>query len=209
MASKNNEEKSTINYYKLKTKAVDDLVNADISNSPKVSKEEIAKYSGRSAKGIRIPKWLKICFIKFWFAAAVCFFFIWGLGGYVKNLLDQLFVVGIALVTDILVNNILRFMEATDGENNAWMLFAKKNYLSFLMNVLYGFVLIFLIYTAYNAINLAAMRLTGKEDALFLSVEPILFGLFYMLIDLMFLGMKKTFHSILEDAKKAAGNGRQ
>ena len=64
-------EKSTLDYYKLDVKAVDDLVNADVSNSPKVSKEEIAKYSGRSAKRFRIPSWLKICFIKFWFSAAI------------------------------------------------------------------------------------------------------------------------------------------
>ena len=199
-------EKSTLDYYKLDVKAVDDLVNADVSNSPKVSKEEIAKYSGRSAKRFRIPSWLKICFVKFWFSAAICFFFIWGLGGYLQNLLDQLFVVGIAmgLVTDILVNNALRFMAVTKGENDKWMLFAKKSYLSFLLNILYGFVITFLVYTIYNAVNLAAMQLTGDRDHLFVSVEPILFGLFCLGVDLMFIGMKKLFFRILEDAKKTA-----
>ena len=200
-------EKSTVDYYKLKTKAVDDLINADESNSPKVSREEIAKYSGRSAKRFAIPGWLKICFVKFWFSAAVCFFFVWGLGGYVNSLMDQLFVVGMALglVTDLLVNNVIRFMAVTKEANDVWMLFAKKSYLSFLLNVLYGFVMIFFVYTIYNAVNLAAMRVTGNEDSLFLSVEPICFGLFCLGIDLMFLGMKKTFRRILEDAKKAAG----
>jgi hypothetical protein len=207
MASNKQEEKSAIDYYKLKTKAVDDLVNANASNSPKVSREEIAKYSGRSAKRFAIPKPLKICFIKFWFSAAICFFFVWGLGGYVSSLLDQLFVVGIALglSTDLLVNNVLRFMEVTKGENDAWMLFHKKNYVSFLLNVFYGFVIIFFVYTIYNAVNLAAMQVTGNEDTLFLSVEPIMFGLFCLAVDLMFLGMKRMFQKILEDAKKAAG----
>ena len=31
-------------YYRLNTKAVDDLVNADVSNSPEVSREELNKY---------------------------------------------------------------------------------------------------------------------------------------------------------------------
>ena len=34
-------EKSTADYYKLKTKAVDDLVNATEENSPPVSKREL------------------------------------------------------------------------------------------------------------------------------------------------------------------------
>ena len=201
-------EKSTVDYYKLKTKAVDDLVNADASNSPKVSREEIAKYSGRSARRFAFPRWLKLCFVKFWFYAAICFFFIWGLGGYLKNQLDLLFVVGVALglVTDLLVNNALRFLAASKGENDAWMLFPKKNYVSFLCNVIYGFVITFFVYTIYNAVNFAAMRMTGNEESLFLTVEPILFGIFCLAVDLMFLGMKKGFRKILEDAKKAAGN---
>ena len=34
-------------YYDLKTKAVDDLVNADESNSPEVSEEELERYGAR------------------------------------------------------------------------------------------------------------------------------------------------------------------
>ncbi|MCR4597661.1 MAG: hypothetical protein K5678_01355 [Acetatifactor sp.] len=197
---------SNSDYYKLKTKAVDDLVNANESNSPKVSPEEIAKYSGRKRSRIAVKTWLKVCLIKFWFSAAICFFFVWGLGGYLQSLLDMLFVVGIALglVTDILVNNAIRFLTATDKEAKKWMVFSKKSYVSFLCNVVYGFVQIFLIYTLYNMVNVIAMQITGNQDQVFLSVEPIVFGLFALGIDLMFLGMKKLFGRILEDAKAAA-----
>lgn len=198
-------DKSAADYYKLKTKSIDDLVNADVSNSPKVSPEEIARYSGRSKAKWKIPGWGKAIFIKFWFYAAICFFFIWGLGGYLSNLLDQLFVIGVAigLITDILTNNALRFVETTEGENNRWMLFPKKSYLSFLLNIIYGFVITFFVYTLYNMVNLAAMRLTGNEDRLFLTVEPIVFGIFCVLVDLMFIGMKHLLFRIIEDAKKS------
>lgn len=197
-------DKSAADYYKLKTKAVDDLVNADVSNSPKVSPEEIARYSGRSKVKGKIPDWVKALFVKFWFYAAICFFFIWGLGGYLANLLDQLFVIGVAigLITDLLVNNALRFIEATEGENDRWMLFPKKSYASFVLNLIYGFVITFFVYTLYNMVNLAWMRLTGNTDSLFLTVEPILFGVFCMLVDLMFIGMKRLLFRIIEDAKK-------
>ena len=199
-------DKSAADYYKLKTKSIDDLVNADVSNSPKVSPEEIARYSGRSKTKWKIPGWGKAIFIKFWFYAAICFFFIWGLGGYLSSLLDQLFVIGVAigLITDILTNNALRFVETTEGENDRWMLFPKKSYSSFVLNVIYGFVITFFVYTLYNMVNLAAMRLTGNGDRLFLTVEPILFGIFCVLVDLMFIGMKHTFLRIIEDAKKAS-----
>ena len=67
-------------YYKLKTQAVDDLVNASEDNSPPVPEEELRAY--RSGPRMKVADWVKMLFIKFWFAGAVCFFFLWGLGGY-------------------------------------------------------------------------------------------------------------------------------
>ena len=78
------------NYYKLKTKAVKDLVEADESNSPEVSEEELNKY--RSGPKLNVADWVKLLLLKWWFAGAVCFFFIWGLSGYMSNMLDTLFV---------------------------------------------------------------------------------------------------------------------
>ena len=62
-------------YYRLNTKAVDDLVTADESNSPEVSREELNKY--RSGPKIRLRDWVKAFLIKWWFAGAVCFFFLY------------------------------------------------------------------------------------------------------------------------------------
>ncbi|MDE6591217.1 MAG: hypothetical protein K2K53_12920, partial [Oscillospiraceae bacterium] len=61
-------------YYKLKTQAVDDLVNANEDNSPEVSEEELRAY--RSGPKMKVADWVKMLFIKAWFAGAVCFFFI-------------------------------------------------------------------------------------------------------------------------------------
>ena len=72
-------------YYKLNTKAVDDLVGANKENSPEVPREELEKY--RSASGIRLPRWLKAVLLKAWFAGAACFFIFWGLGLYLTCLL--------------------------------------------------------------------------------------------------------------------------
>lgn len=196
-------------YYKLNTKAVDDLVSANAENSPEVPMEELQKY--RSKSGLHLPGWLKAVLLKAWFAGAACFFIFWGLGLYLTNLGDMLLVFGLALglVTDLLVNNILRFAAATPGENDGWMMFPKKGMGSFFLNILYGFFLLFCVYTLYQLINSALVSLTGRTDTVPLGVEPILFGLFYTGFDLVFIGLKHLAGRILSDAKLAAKEGKK
>lgn len=195
-------EKQT-DYYKLKTKAVEDLVTADESNSPPVSEEELRAY--RSGPKRRIADWVKMLFIKFWFNAAVCFFFIWGLSGYVADLLDLLFVTGMALgiVTDLMTNPVLRFFEKTPGENARWMMFPKKGYATFPLNILYAYVVLFLVYTLYNVLNLGIITLTGAADTVPLGVEPILFGLFCLGFDLLLIRLKRMVLEMIHDAAKS------
>ena len=189
-------------YYKLNTKAVDDLVSADESNSPEVSEEELRKY--RSRRGLRLGDTLKALLLKFWFNGAVCFFFFWGLGAYLADFLDQFVVLGIAMgvITDLLVNNIFRFYEKAPGANDRWMMFPRRSFAAFFLNILYAFLVLFLVYTLYNVINGVIVRFTGAADSVPLGVEPILFGLFYLAADLLLLGMKRLFLRIVDDAKK-------
>lgn len=186
------EESPAAGYYDLKTRAVNDLATADETNSPPVSREELQKYRGRKGKGL--PEWLKLGFIKFWFPAAVCYFFFWGLSLYLPSMLDLLFVTGLALgaVTDILTNNALRFFAETDGANDTWMMFPKKGFITLLQNIFYAFVLLFLVYSAYVGINKAFIALTGASpDTVFLGVEPVLFGLFYLGADQLLISLKR------------------
>lgn len=191
-------------YYKLNTKAVDDLVNASPENAPEVPREELEKY--RSKSGIHLPRWLKAVLLKAWFAGAACFFIFWGLGLYLTNMLDMMLVFGIALglVTDLLVNNILRFFAATPGENDGWMMFPKKGMGAFFLNILYAFILLFCVYCLYQVINTVIVSISGQTDTIPLGVEPILFGLFYMGFDLLFVGIKQLVRRILADARASA-----
>ena len=174
-------------YYKLKTKAVDDLITADESNSPVVSREELNRY--RSGPKLQVADWVKLLFIKGWFAGAVCFFFIWGLGGSFADQLDLLFVTGFALgvVTDLLTNPVLRFFERTPGDNSQWMMFPKRGFITLPLNIVYGYVVLALVFMIYSAINTAAAHITGSWDTVALGVEPILFGVFCLGVDLLLL----------------------
>lgn len=192
----------TADYYKLHTKAVKDLVEANEENSPPVSEKELRKY--RSGFKFHIPDIVKIMFIKWWFPACVCYFFFWGLGMYVHDTLDMLFITGIALgmVTDILTNNALRFLEPYAGAWSKWILFYKKRYATFPLNILYSLGLLFLVFTTYTAINVMLLKTASSDTAAFLGVEPIIFGLFYMGFDMLVNLMRNTFRNIMADAKK-------
>lgn len=187
-------------YYKLNTQAVEDLATADKSNTPEYSEEELNKY--RSKMGLKLSDWLKIVLIKAWFAGSVCFFIFWGLGNYLADMLDMLVVFGIVLglVTDLLVNPLLRFMEKTPGANSRWMMFPKKSYATFFYNMVYGGVLLFLVYTWYQLLNGVIVAIIGAVDTVPIGVEPILFGLFYTGFDLALIAMKHTFIRIFRDA---------
>lgn len=191
-------------YYELKTKAVDDLINADESNSPEVSREELRKY--KSGPRLKLAEWVKLLLIKGWFAGAVCFFFFWGLGTYL-NQLDLLFVTGFALgvVTDLLTNPVLRFFEKKPGDNSRWMMFPKKGLYTLFLNILYGFVILTLVVSLYTGINMLAAQITGNTDQVFLGVEPVLFGVFCLGFDLLLIKIKHIFLGFFRGSEKKPG----
>ena len=198
------EERSAAEYYQLHSSAIDDLVHADAENSPEVTPEELAKY--RSHRAFSLSEWLKVLLIKFWFNGSVCFFFFWGLGAYLADLPDQLLVLGIAMgvITDLLVNNILRYYAPAEGENDRWMMFPKKRFSSLPLNILYAFWVLFFVLMLYNLINSILASVRGTEGGAVLGVGPILFGLFYLGFDLLFLALKQLFLRILHDAQDGA-----
>ena len=201
--------KATSEYYRLNTQAVEDLVTADESNSPAVSQEELDKYRGRTRK--KLPLWLKVALLKAWFYGAVCFFFMWGLGGYLADALDLFFVTAIALgmVTDLLVNTILRYYAETDGANDRWMMIPRRGVAGFFLNIVYAFVVLALVVLVYNVINRLILSVTHETDTIPLGVGPILFGLFYMGIDTGLIALKHLLGRIVADAKEQAAAPRK
>ena len=198
---RNETEKRT--NYSLNSEAVEKLASADAQTVPDYSKAELNKY--RSRGRIRLPNWLKAIAIKAWFAGAVCFFILWGLGSYIGGL-DMLVVSAVALgmVTDLLTNNTLRFLEKNPGENDCYMMIPPKGVRSFVLNLLYGAVIMACVFLFYNALNYAIMAATGVEDTVFVGVEPLLFGLLCMGFDMLLIGIKRLLLSIFRDAAAAA-----
>lgn len=193
-------------YYDNKKHAMDDLLEVRSGHSKRYSSAELDRY--RKHKGIHLSDAAKVMLIKAWFAGAVCFFFFWGLGIYLAPL-DSLVILGIAMgfVTDILVNNAIRFFEQTPHANDRWMMFPRKSYLSLVLNILYAGLILFCVYSVYNGINSGINILTNQTDAVPLGVEPVLFGLMWLGFDSLFIFMKHTMQHVIQDARKKVESG--
>ncbi len=187
--------------YELKSEAVEKLLKAEAGDVPEFSEEELKKY--RSRNRIKISATAKVLLLKAWFAGAVCYFILWGLGMYIYSLIDMLFILGIVLgmVTDLLTNNVIRFVETTPGENDKWLMFPKKGMVSFFLNMVYALVLIICVYVLYGMINQIAVTIIGNADTVPLGVEPVLFGIFCMGFDVLFIGCKNLLKRIIADAR--------
>ena len=189
--------------YELKTDAIDRLVGAEKKSYPKSNVDPGKQYR---SKGFfdKIPEPIKALFIKFWFNGAVCFFILWGLGTYIWDMLDMLVVLGIVLgiVTDILVNNAFHFFAVTPGSNNKWMMFPKRKFWTFFANIIYSFFILLIVVWIYNSINVLGNMISGTEGVIYLGVEPIVFGVFYVAVDMIFIGMKNLFFKIITEAKE-------
>ncbi len=198
MSKKNNKN------YELKSDAVEKLLKAEAGEVPEFSEEELKKY--RSKGGIKLSNTVKVLLLKAWFAGAVCYFILWGLGMYIYSLVDMLFIMGIVLgmATDLLTNNVIRFIETTPGENDKWLMFPKKGMVSFFLNLVYALVLVICVYALYSGINLLLVRIIGNAETVPLGVEPVLYGVFCMGFDMLFVGCKNLFKQIVSDAKKNA-----
>lgn len=173
-------------YYKLNTKAIDRLVDADKKEFSKDKKLKDPGKKYRSSFLDKIPDPVKALFVKFWFNGSIYFFIIMGLP---MNEQDRMFIFAavLGMVTDLLVNNALRLIETVPGANNKWMMFTQKKYWTFIANLFYAFFVLYFV----NQFNMVIP----------IVYEPIGFGIVYMLFDLLFVGMKNLTKTIINDAK--------
>ncbi len=195
-------EKTGARYYQRHGDAVDRLVNANVQNSPPVSEKELRKYRHDWLR--RIPTWIKILFGKWWFSGSVCFFIFWGLGALIPDALDMYVLFGFTLgvVTDLLLENIIRYFSESEESYSRFLMFPKKGLWTLFLNIPYAFILLSCVMWLYNVINLAILSMTGAADTVPLGVGPILFGLFYMGFDLAFVSIRNLFKRIIRDAKE-------
>ena len=200
------QEKVESSSYKLNTKAVDRLVNADKKTYPKTKTDPGKQYRSHGFLD-KIPEPVKALFIKFWFNGAVCFFIGFGLAEFLVDSLDLIVVLGlvIGIVTDLLVNNAFHFFAITPGSNNKWMMFPQRKFWTFFANMGYAVVITWIvawIYTLITTALLATGLLSPESNEISFGVEPVSFGILYVAVDMAFIGIKNLIIKIIKNAKE-------
>ena len=221
------QETTIENYYDLKIDKVDELVAALKDETGEFDEEisiNIADCTGdndpknfkRSGKQKqfnpyktdflrRVPTWLKAVFVKWWFAGLVCFLIVMGLGSYLTEL-DVVFLTGLVLgvVVDLLVNPLLQFMESDEKEYNDYMMFPFpfKAYWTFFTNIIYYLFVTLCVWGLYGSINYLVNISRGTTDLSYLALEPLLFVVFSVIVDMVFIGIKDGIVRLVKKGKK-------
>ncbi len=157
----------------------------------------------------RIPVWVKALFIKFWFAGAVCYFVMWGLN--VGDNLDKLVLTGavLGLIVDILVNPLFRYLESDRKEYNDYMMFPFpfKAFWTFFTNLIYYIFILVCVNFCYLGLNELINLIKGTSDYIHVGVEPLLFGLFAVICDMAFIGIKDGLVRLVRKLKSRKREG--
>lgn len=195
---------TTEDVYKINTKAVDNLAKA-MKEDPyqKTTKEEqknIKNY--KSSVFSKMPTWLLVTLIKWWAGGAICFFIIIGLGLYLKDTLDRLFVLGLAIgvANDLLITGGFLHFESSQKEFHKFLLLpvSPKHVWTLPIHIIIGFSISALIFGFYSIVNLLITK--GASDPV-LYVEPILFGVLYVSIEMSFVGIKNLVVKLINKKK--------
>ncbi len=220
------QETTIENYYDLKLDKIDELVAALKEETPQESggniSYNVAEITGDDSernrqkefdpykvdKFSRIPAWVKALFIKFWFSGCVCYFVMFGLR---INELDKLVLLGavLGLVVDVLVNPLFRYMESDRKEYNAYMMFPFpfKAFWTFFTNVIYYILVVFCVNYCYFGLNELINLISGTSNEIKVGVEPLLFGVFTVIIDMIFIGIKDGIVILTKKRKNTKKEG--
>ncbi|MCH5148866.1 MAG: hypothetical protein J1G05_05865 [Clostridiales bacterium] len=228
MAKKEHKFKeSTIeNYYDLKVDKIDELVaalkdettkfddeiNYDINANTGVYDPKNVKSNGKEKqfdpykidKLSRVPTWLKACFVKWWFAGVVCYFIMWGLA--ISDGLDRVVLCGLVLglIVDILVNPLFKYMESDRREYDNYMMFPFpfRAFWTFFTNLIYYVFVMYFVTLSYGGINELINLIFNTNQHVYVGVEPLLFGLLAVVVDMAFIGIKDLIVFIVKKSKK-------
>lgn len=219
------------NFYDLKVDKVDELVAALKDETPETAANDLTMYisdctgvddpknytRGGKKKEFdpyktdflgKIPVWVKAIFVKWWFAGIVCYFVMFGIQSFMNaDPADAILMTGIVLglVVELFVNPLFRYMEKNEKEYDPYIMFPFpfKAYWTFFTNILYYVAVLFVVYFGcYYGLNELINYVNGTRDAIAVGVEPLLFGTFCVIIDMIFIGIKDLIVYLVKKSKK-------
>ena len=83
------------------------------------------------------------------------------------------------------------------------MMFPQKAFYTLPLNIVYAYVLLFLVVTTYNVVNAAILGMGLAQGGTPLGVGPVLFGVFTAAWDTLLIQIKRTAQNVLADARRS------
>ena len=222
-----NKETTIENYYDLKVDKMDELVAALTCDDEELYFNEDVNYGMNTSMGVndpknykrngkekqfdpyktdflaKVPVWIKALFVKFWFAGAVCWFFMFGIG---QRDMDAVLLIGVVLgiAVDIFVNPVLRYFETDKHEYNAYMMFPFpfKAIWTFFANVFYYVFVTYFVALCYLGVNSLINLVNSTSGLYYVGVEPVLFGIFTFIVDMIFIGIKDGVVALVSHTRR-------
>ena len=120
-----------------------------------------------------------------------------GLGIYIPSSFDLMILDGLlyGLLVDIIVNPFFRMLESDKREYDAYTMFPfpVKHFWTFFANMLYYLIVFMGVMLCYTGIN---------KFITFAAVEPLLFGVFAVAVDMVFIGIKDLIVFLIKKAMR-------
>lgn len=154
----------------------------------------------------KIPAYLKVGFLKFWLAGACFLLAFYGLPASFA-FLDRVVVFGLLLIlgVEFITNTLIRWMNKPESDTFKYLPHEinRKSVLSFLGTGLYVAVILVLIHFTLVLWNLLGLVTVGEllSEA---SIDPISFGLLFLLFDTIWVAIRKQIKKWLKKRRDNA-----
>lgn len=166
----------------------------------------------------KIPSWLIILFLKYWAAAAAVFFSVIGGPDIGLNLdettsndplaqltIDFILVIFIglfiALFLNYIVRPIVRLMYNRRNNTYRYNLINVKGFKSFLLALVYGFVVSIILWFVVRTMSLHGLVFDFFGTTGGVGLEPISYGLYFIIVDGIFILIKNLIVMIAQRIK--------
>lgn len=143
------------------------------------------------------PLWLKVLMAKFWIAGAAFYFVGFGMPQISQGVIDKIFTLGLILgpVNALIMYPLVYYLCRTEDLADKYVFIKNKSAIRILLHVLYNWLLIIIIAYTYQLINFVINAVMHYEKGVIkFGVEPIFFGLFYLLFDFLLIKVRHMFH---------------
>ncbi len=134
----------------------------------------------------RWPKGLKISIAKWWFAASTYYFIGFGMPNIMQSSIDVIFNLGLVLgaLSALILYPLINYITKVEGDGVLYKAVKTQSPLRIIYLVMYNWLMVTIIAYSYQLINFVINSVMHFEKGTIkFGVEPILFGIFYMMFD--------------------------